>query len=180
MENLRQLSAQMKKRFNRYTRNICPLQNGDIAAIQNQFNRRQWNTMGKVITVLSEHQYRIRIDGSSKVTLRKLRFMKKLEVRLRPISMSCAMLEPTSPAFNISLTHPNPSVSSSDDAHPVSFSHLTGITLKSCPFLIESCQHAGEREGADVGVIPSFSINIRGSRVKTLLTATDCYSLGKS
>ena len=48
-------------------------------SIQNQLNC-QWKIMGKVITVLPVCQCQIRVDGSSRITLRNYHFLKKVGI----------------------------------------------------------------------------------------------------
>ena len=78
--------------------------------------------IGKVITVLPDCQYRIRVDRSGSITFKNHHFLKKLEVRPRPTPILSAMPEPTSSTCNVLPTHSTPLNSFNDDAHTV-FGH---------------------------------------------------------
>ena len=69
----------MVETYNRHTHNLCPLQTGDTVTIQSPLNRR-WNTTGKIISVLPERQYKIRVDGSGRITLRNRHFLRKYNI----------------------------------------------------------------------------------------------------
>ena len=78
-EILHKRNAKLIERYNRHTHNLCPLQAGDTVTIQNPLNRR-WNTTGKIISALPERQYKMRVDGSGRITLRNHRFLKKCKL----------------------------------------------------------------------------------------------------
>ena len=80
---LQKRNAKLVERYNRHTHNLCPLQAGDTVTIQNPLNRR-WNTTGKIISALPERQYKIRVDGSGRITLRNRRFLKKCNLKPTP------------------------------------------------------------------------------------------------
>ena len=71
--SLYQCNAHIMKRYNGFTHNLYPLQKGYTVAIQNQFNC-QWNITDKVIMVLPDHQYWIRVNRSGRITLRNCWF----------------------------------------------------------------------------------------------------------
>ena len=83
-----------------------PLQAGDTVTIQNPPNRR-WNTTGKIISVLPERQYKIRVDGSGRITLRNRRFLKKCKLKPTPTPIPSATLGPTIPSTNTTVMHPH-------------------------------------------------------------------------
>ena len=62
-------NSKIVERYNRHTHNLSLLQTGDTVAIQSPLNH-QWNTREKVITALPNCQYRIRVDGLGRITLR--------------------------------------------------------------------------------------------------------------
>ena len=41
-----------------------------------QIGKRRWSKSGKIIEVLPFRQYRIRVDGSDRITIRNRRFLK--------------------------------------------------------------------------------------------------------
>ena len=102
---LRKRNAKLIERYNRHTHNLCPLQAGDTVTIQNPLNR-WWNTTGKIISALPERQYKIRVDGSGRITLRNRRFLKKCELKPTPTPIPSATLGPTIPSTNATVTHP--------------------------------------------------------------------------
>ena len=73
------------RRFNNISlkdeRNVLqPLQVGDPVAVQNQTGNHpsRWDKTGFVVETLPHRQYRIRIDGSRRLTLRNRRFIRKI------------------------------------------------------------------------------------------------------
>ena len=106
----------LAERYNRHTHDLCPLQAGDTVTIQNPLNRR-WNTTGKIIFVLPERQYKIRVDGSGRITLRNRRFLKKCKLKPAPTPIPSATLGPTIPSTSATITHPPlPPCNSTDTA----------------------------------------------------------------
>ena len=110
-EILRHRNAKKVERYNKYTHNLPLLQGGDKVGIQSQLNHR-WNTMGKIITILPDCQYRIRVDGSGRITLEYNRFLRKCELKPAPTAKPSATLGPITPTTNAPLLHPYPSTSS--------------------------------------------------------------------
>ena len=102
---LQKRNAKLVERYNRHTHNLCPLQAGDTVTIQNPLNRR-WNTTGKIISALPERQYKIRVDGSGRITLRNRRFLKKCNLKPTPTPIPSATLGPRIPSTNTTVTHP--------------------------------------------------------------------------
>lgn len=58
---------------------------GDSVTIQNQTgnNPRRWDKTGQIIETLPHRQYKIRVDGSRRVTLRNKRFVRKIPSNTR-------------------------------------------------------------------------------------------------
>ena len=77
----------------------------------------QWNTTGKVITVLPNRQYRIKVDGSGKIMLRNRFFLRKCKFKTAPKPTPSATPEFISPTINTPLLHPDPPTFSSNDTH---------------------------------------------------------------
>ena len=68
----------LKEKYNAGAHPLLPLQPQDSVLIQCQ---GKWNRSGKIVEALPNRQYRIRMDGSGRVTLRNRRFLKKLEMK---------------------------------------------------------------------------------------------------
>ena len=103
-EILHKRNAKMVETYNRHTHNLCPLQTGDTVTIQSPLNR-QWNTTGKIISVLPKRQYKIRVDGSGRITLRNRRFLRKCKLKPAPTPIPSATLGPTIPSSNTTFMH---------------------------------------------------------------------------
>ena len=58
------------------------------------------------------HQYRIRVDGSGRNTLRNYHFLRKCELKPAQTPISSATPGPITPSSNSPLLHPNPQTSS--------------------------------------------------------------------
>jgi hypothetical protein len=63
------------------SRTLPPLKVGDHVFIQNQSGNypNRWDKRGVVVEVLQNHQYRVRVDGSRRVTLRNRQFMRRFQ-----------------------------------------------------------------------------------------------------
>ena len=63
-----------------HTKVLKPLQVSDTVIVQNQTGRRgkKWDRSGVVVETLDHDQYRIRIDGSGRTTLRNRRFIRPI------------------------------------------------------------------------------------------------------
>ena len=70
-------NAKLTTEYNRTAHELPTLEVGNFVAIQNQRTKR-WDITGLVVEVLPDRQYRIRVDGSGRITLRNRRFMKKI------------------------------------------------------------------------------------------------------
>ena len=74
---LAKCNAKMAEAYNRTAHSLPDLQVSDFVAIQNQ-HTKQWERSGRVVEVMPNRQYRIRVDGSGRVTLRNRRFLRKV------------------------------------------------------------------------------------------------------
>ena len=63
-----------------HTKKLAPLEIGQVVLIQNQSgkNPRRWERSGQVVEVLTFDQYRIKVDGSGRISLRNRRFLKPI------------------------------------------------------------------------------------------------------
>eukprot|EP00112_Aurelia_sp_Birch-Aquarium-sp1_P001604 Seg1173.18 transcript_id=Seg1173.18/GoldUCD/mRNA.D3Y31 product="putative protein K02A2.6" protein_id=Seg1173.18/GoldUCD/D3Y31 len=66
--------------YNTHTRPLQPLLVGDSVLIQNQMGNhpKRWEKTGRVVEALDNRQYRIKVDGSNRITLRNRRFLRKI------------------------------------------------------------------------------------------------------
>ena len=74
-------SAKMHDRLTEHTKDLKPLEVGDSVMIQNQLgnNPKRWDRQGVVIEILPYRQYKIRMDGSRRISLRNRQFLRKYE-----------------------------------------------------------------------------------------------------
>ena len=69
------------ERWSEHTKNLKPLSVGEKVMIQNQHGAgklsKKWDRSGLVVEDLGFHKYRVRVDGSGRVTDRNRRFLRK-------------------------------------------------------------------------------------------------------
>ena len=60
-----------------HTKELTPLSVGDVVQVQNQTgcSVKKWDKSGSVVEVLPFKQYRVKIDGPGRVTLRARQFL---------------------------------------------------------------------------------------------------------
>ena len=82
---LRKRNSKMVEEYNRHTKSLPELTVSDHVAVQNQrgHHPNRWEKTGKIVEKLPFRQYRVRMDGSGRITLRNRRF-------LRPIQPICS------------------------------------------------------------------------------------------
>ena len=81
--------------YNKSTRNLAPLVLGTHVVVQSRDNRKKkWVKSGKIVEVLVNRQYRIRMDGSGRVTLQNRRYIKECH----PITPPTPLPSPFLPA----------------------------------------------------------------------------------
>ena len=86
------------ERYNQGTRPLTPLLARERVAVQDQKSKR-WTRTGSIVEVLPHRQYRVRMDGSGRVTLRNRRFLKTTKLSAQgSIIPSPAMPPPVTPA----------------------------------------------------------------------------------
>ena len=78
-EALRNRHMRAAERWSEHTRKLPPLITGNHVRIQNQTGPHptKWDKTGIVIEVLQHDQYRIKIDGSGRITLRNRKFLRQ-------------------------------------------------------------------------------------------------------
>ena len=82
--------------YNRTAHTLCPLQKGQIVAIQWPTTCR-CDTTSQVIETLPNHQYCVRVDGSGRITLQNHQFLRKLETTTIPFPIPTAVPETSTP-----------------------------------------------------------------------------------
>ena len=69
-------NAQLELDYNQGTKQLAPLRARERVALQDHVSKR-WTRTGSVVEVLPNRQYKVKMDGSGRVTLRNRRFLKK-------------------------------------------------------------------------------------------------------
>ena len=77
-KTLSKCNADLIKRYNCTAHALSPLRKGDTVSIQNP-NSHRWDIAGQIVETLPNRQYRIRVAGSDRITLRNCRFLRKLK-----------------------------------------------------------------------------------------------------
>ena len=74
-------STRDHEKWSATTKSLPPLRIGDHVFLQNQSGNypKRWDKRGVVIEVLQNHQYRLRVDGSRRVTLRNRQFLRRFQ-----------------------------------------------------------------------------------------------------
>ena len=97
-------SVKMHDRLTEHTRDLKPLNVNDSVMIQNQLgnNPKRWDRRGVIIEVLPHRQYRVRMDGSRRISLRNRQFLRKYEpLNIRQSSGNIPLDIPVkTPAYN--------------------------------------------------------------------------------
>lgn len=70
-------NSKIAENYNRTAHTLPGLSVSDYVAIQNQ-NTKRWERSGRVVEVMPNRQYRIKVDGSGRVTLRNRIFLRKI------------------------------------------------------------------------------------------------------
>lgn len=70
-----------KEQYDIHSRPLQQLRVGESVQVQNQEgpNPRRWAKTGRVVETMGNRQYRIRLDGSGRITLRNRRFLRKIK-----------------------------------------------------------------------------------------------------
>ena len=78
-EALQRRHARAHERLSLHTKLLPPLTVGDHVRIQNQEGRfpRKWDKTGVIVEVRQYDQYKVKIDGSNRITLRNRKFLRK-------------------------------------------------------------------------------------------------------
>ena len=88
-------NAKLIEDYDRTAYTLPPFNFGSYVALQDPHNRR-WNLTSRIIEVLADRRYRIRVDGFGRITLRNRRFLKLIQWRVSGTPIPSA-LPPTPP-----------------------------------------------------------------------------------
>lgn len=75
---LRKRDVKLKEDYNRTAHSLPKLNLGNSVTLQGQ--NRRWDRTGKIVEVLDNRQYKVKVDGSGRVTLRNRRFLRRVEI----------------------------------------------------------------------------------------------------
>ena len=72
--------ARREKDLIEHTKKLAPLGVGQVVLVQNQTgnNPRRWNKSGQIVEVLPYDQYRVKLDGTGRCSLRNRRFLRAI------------------------------------------------------------------------------------------------------
>ena len=72
--------ARQEQLLSEHTKTLVPLKVSDVVSIQNQHGPRplKWDKSGTVVEVMQYDQYKIRMDGSGRASVRNRKFLKKI------------------------------------------------------------------------------------------------------
>ena len=116
-------NAKLIEDYDRTAHTLPPLNVGTYVALQDPHNRR-WNRTGRIVEALADRQYRVRVDGSGRITLRNRRFLKLIQSKVSGTFIPSAMppppvpVPPTTHNPHVPLA-PSPSTSHSRPLPPV-------------------------------------------------------------
>ena len=101
------LHARVEDRYNEHTKLLRPLDVGNVVLIQNQTGScpRRWDSTGLIVEKLANRQYRIKVHGSGRITLRNRRFIKLLSPFGSSVGRAAVTVPP--PSAPISLPAPD-------------------------------------------------------------------------
>ena len=77
-EALKARFVKSSESLNQHTRLLAPLQIGQRVLVQNQHGNfpKRWDRTGTVVELMGHDQYRVKVDGSGRLTLRNRRFLR--------------------------------------------------------------------------------------------------------
>ena len=98
-------NADLIKRCNRTAHALSPLRKGDKVSIQNP-NSHRWDIAGQIAETLPNHQYKISIAGSGRITLRNRGFLRKFKTPIIETPIPSALpLSPEPTITDMSTPH---------------------------------------------------------------------------
>ena len=95
---LAQRYARQEKLLNEHTKELPKLKQGDLVSLQNQHGPRakKCDKTGLVVEALPHQQYRVRVHGSGRITLRNRQYLRKISPIQSTFSTPITPLLPTS------------------------------------------------------------------------------------
>jgi hypothetical protein len=95
---LAQRYARQEKLLKEHTKELPCLKQGDLVSLQNQHGPRakKWDKTGLVVEVLPHQQYRVKVHGSGRITLRNRQYLRKISPIQSTFSTPTTPLLPTS------------------------------------------------------------------------------------
>ena len=124
--SLSRWNARLIERYNKTSHTLCPPSKG-INSFSSTTKNRRWDRTGQVMEIFPNHQYRVRVDGSGRITWRNHRFLRKLETTTIPFLIPSAVPETSTP--NPTPQRPNTPVPQTIDTGKTS-SHPTSNTAQ--------------------------------------------------
>ena len=110
----------LTEKYNASARELPPLSEGTSVVIQNRRHKRKWTKAGKIVESLGNRQYRIKLEGSGRLTLQNRRFIRKsipLKPTITPSASPPATSQPADQSLN-NTPHQPPSVQNNDVEMP--------------------------------------------------------------
>ena len=94
--------------YNEHAKDLPELDDGDYVAVQNGAGShpKRWDKTGRVMQKLPFRQYRVKVDGSNRLTLRNRKFLRKIDpvcAHRMPATASVG----TQPSSNLAESTPN-------------------------------------------------------------------------
>ena len=99
-------NLQLESNYNQRARNLAPLGVGSNVRVQ---NKGKWDRTGLIVEALPNRQYRVKLNGSGRITLRNRRFLK-----LESLNTGDAVVNPNSGSSS-----GNPNLDSDSSAVPI-------------------------------------------------------------
>ena len=95
---LAQRYTRQEKLLNEHTKELPSLKQGDLVSLQNQHGPRakKWDKTGLVVEALPHQQYRVRVHGSGRITLRNRQYLRKISPIQSTFPTTTTPLLPTS------------------------------------------------------------------------------------
>ena len=92
-------NVKLSEKYNASAHNLPQLKITDIVAVQDR--QKRWIRTGRIVERLDHRQYRVRMDGSGRITLRNRRFLRKIHPSVvQSHIIPSAMVSPQAPAVS--------------------------------------------------------------------------------
>ena len=74
------LKVEMKENYNEHTKNLMPIQIGDIVTVQNMEGPKpnRWDKTARIVECMGNRQYSLVMDGSRRLVFRNRKFLRKI------------------------------------------------------------------------------------------------------